>query len=340
MKDKLVTLIGGGGFVGRYVAQALLKAGARVRIAQRDPRQAYFLRPLGGLGQTQFVAVDVRKPETVARAVHGVDGVVNLVGALSGDFQGLHVDGATNVAQACAAAGVPALVHVSAIGADAQAESRYGRTKGEGEAAVRAAFASATIVRPSIVFGREDRFINRFAEMISTASAMPLVHVVPVLRANVKFQPVFVGDVAAGIVTALGDPERFGGRTIELGGPDVIAMGALQRWIAEEIGRDPTFVDVPDMVGGIISGAGFLPGAPITRDQWLMLQRDNVVSAGTEGFAALGITPAPLAAVAPNWLVRYRRNGRFAEIDRSAVIERSGQDPQDVERTVDIDRAA
>jgi NADH dehydrogenase len=340
MKDRLVTLIGGGGFVGRYVAQALLQAGARVRIAQRDPRQAYFLRPLGGLGPTQFVAVDVRKPETVARAVHGADGVVNLVGVLSGDVAGLHVAGARNVAEACAAAGVPALVHLSAIGADPEAESRYGRTKGEGEAAVRAAFPGATIVRPSIIFGREDRFINRFAEMISTASAMPLVHVVPVLRANVKFQPVFVGDVAAGIVTALGDPEEFGGKTIELGGPDVIAMGALQRWIAQEIGRDPSFVELPDVVGGIVANAGFLPGAPITRDQWLMLQRDNVVNAGAEGFAALGITPAPMAAVAPHYLVRYRRNGRFAAIDRSAVVERSGQDPAEVERTIDIDRAA
>lgn len=334
MKNKLVTLIGGGGFVGRYVAQALLKAGARVRVAQRDPRQAYFLRPQGGLGQTQFVAVDVRKPETIARAVHGVDGVVNLVGTLSGDFDGINAAGAKNVAEACAAAGVPALVHVSAIGADAGSEARCARTKGEGEAAVRAAFAGATIVRPSLVFGREDQFTNRFAAMIAKA---PMV---PVLRASVKFQSVFVGDVAAGIVAALGDPETFGGKTIELGGPDILSMGELLHWIAGQVCRDPAFVNVPDMVGGIIAGAGFLPGVPITRDQWMMLQRDNVVSAGAEGFVALGIAPAPLAAVAPSWLVRYRRNGRFAEIDRAAVVERSGQDPHEVERTVDIDRAA
>lgn len=334
MKDKLVTLIGGGGFVGRYVAQALLKAGARVRIAQRDPRQAYFLRPQGGLGQTQFVAVDVRKPETIARAVHGADGVVNLVGTLSGDFDGINAAGAKNVAEACAAAGVPALVHVSAIGADPESEARYARTKGQGEAAVRGAFPDATIVRPSLVFGREDQFTNRFAAMIAKA---PMV---PVLRASTKFQPVFVGDVAAGIVAALADAEAFGGKTVELGGPDILSMGELLHWIAGQICRDPAFVNVPDMIGGIIAGAGFLPGAPITRDQWMMLQHDNVVGAGTEGFAALGITPVPLAAVAPNWLVRYRRNGRFAEIDRSAVIERSGQDPQDVERTVDVDRAA
>ncbi|MGN6277153.1 MAG: complex I NDUFA9 subunit family protein [Sphingomonas sp.] len=330
MKNKLVTLIGGGGFVGRYVAQALLQAGARLRIAQRDPREAYFLRTQGGLGQTQFVAVDVRKPDTVARAIHGADAVVNLVGVLSGDFDGVHVAGAKAVAEACAAAGVHALVHLSAIGADANAESRYARSKGEGEAAVRAAFPNATILRPSIIFGREDRFINRFAEMISTATALPLVHVVPVLRAAVKFQPVFVGDVAAVAVKALADPETFGGKTFELGGPDVITMGDLQQWIAREIGRKPSFVNVPDAVGGMLAGAGFLPGAPITKDQWLMLQRDNVVGADAGGFAAFGIEPTPMAAVAPNYLVRYRRHGRFAEIDRAADAVRSGE----------VDRAA
>ena len=312
MKDKVVTLIGGGGFVGRYVAQALLTAGARVRIAQRDPRPAYFLRPLGGLGQTQFVAADVRKPETIARAVHGADGVVNLVGLLSGDLEGVHVDGAKAVAEACAAASVTALVHVSAIGADAGSESRYGRTKGEGEAAVRAAFPAATIVRPSIIFGREDAFINRFAGMIAKA---PLV---PVLRARVGFQPVYVADVAAAIVKALAGPGRFGGATVELGGPDVMTMGEVMRWTAHTIGRDPAFLDLPDRVGGMLAGAGFLPGAPITRDQWLMLQRDNVVDVDAAGFAAFGITPTPLAAVAPGWLVRFRRNGRFADMDRAA----------------------
>lgn len=313
MKDKLVTLIGGGGFVGRYVAQALLKAGARVRVAQRDPRQAWFIKPLGGLGQTQFVAADVRKPETVSRAVHGADAVVNLVGLLSGDLDAVHVSGARAVAEACAKAGIGAFVHVSAIGADPQSESRYARTKGEGEQAVRAAFPNATILRPSIIFGREDRFINRFAEMIVKAP------VVPVLRAPVKFQPVFVGDVAAAVARALANPEAFGGKTIELGGPDVLTMGELIRWTAKEIGRHRSFIDLPDTLGGAIAGMGFLPGAPITRDQWQMLQHDNVVGAGAEGFAALGISPTPLDSIAQSWLVRYRRHGRFgAEIDRAA----------------------
>jgi uncharacterized protein YbjT (DUF2867 family) len=318
MKDKLVTLIGGGGFLGRYVAQALLATGARVRIAQRDPRQAWFIKPLGGLGQTQFVATDIRKLETVARAVSGADAVVNLVGVLAGDFQGMHVDGARNVAIAARDAGAGALVHLSAIGADPAAASRYGRSKGEGEAAVSEAFPGATILRPSIVFGREDQFINRFAKMIATASGLPLVRVVPVLRAGVKFQPVFVADVAAAAVKALADPETFGGATYELGGPDVITMGALLRWIAREIGRDPSFVHLSDSIGSMLAGAGFLPGAPITRDQWLMLQNDNVVAADAKGFAAFGIKPRPLAAVAPDYLVRYRRNGRFADIDDAA----------------------
>lgn len=303
MKNRLVTLIGGGGFLGRYVAQELLAAGARLRIAQRDPREALFLKPLGGLGQTQFAAVDVRKPASIARAVQGADAVVNLVGVLKGNFQAVHVDGAQAVAEAAAAAGVPALVHVSAIGADPASPSAYGRSKGEGEAAVRAAFPAATILRPSLIFGREDQFVNRFAGMI----ALP---VVPVLRAGVKLQPVYVADVARAVVNALGG-EGAQGKTFELGGPDVLTMGALIRWIARAVGREPSIVEVPDVVGGLIAMGGFLPGAPITRDQWQMLQQDNVVAADAEGLAALGVSPTPMDAVAPAWLVQYRRHGRF-----------------------------
>jgi len=318
MKNKLVTLIGGGGFLGRYVAQDLLAAGARLRIAQRDPRTAYFLKPQGGLGQTQFVAVDVRKPETIARAVAGADAVINLVGTLKGDFAAIQADGARHVAEAAARAGVPALVHVSAIGADAESPSRYGRTKAEGEAAVRTAFPGATIVRPSIMFGREDGFINRFAAMIIRTGALPVPLPVPVLRAAEKFQPVFVGDVAAAIVAALADPDKAAGRTFELGGPDVITMGALIRWIAGAIGRTPNIVELPDLVGNLISFGGFLPGAPITRDQWLMLQTDNVVAPDAATLADLGVTPTPLDTVAPGWLVQYRRHGRFTTTTAAA----------------------
>ncbi|MGJ3647609.1 complex I NDUFA9 subunit family protein [Sphingomonas sp. GlSt437] len=305
MKDKLVTLVGGGGFLGRYIAQALLQAGARVRIAQRDPRAAQFIKPLGGLGQTQFVAADLRKPDSIARAVAGSDAVVNLVGILKGDFQRVHVDGARTVAEAAAQAGAGAFIQMSAIGADPASPSAYGRSKGEGEAAVRAAFPGATILRPSIVFGREDQFVNRFAGMIAAAP------VVPVVRAGVKFQPVFVGGVAAAAAAVLVDAGHHAGQLYELGGPDIVTMGELIRWIARETDRSPRIIDLPDAIAATIARFGFLPGAPISWDQWLMLQRDNVVAADALGLAALGVAPTPMAAVAPGWLVRFRPHGRF-----------------------------
>ncbi|WP_066653813.1 MULTISPECIES: complex I NDUFA9 subunit family protein [Sphingomonas] len=305
MNDKLVTLIGGGGFLGRYVAQALLEQGARVRIAQRNPKGALFLRPLGGLGQMQFVAADIRKPESIARAVQGSDGVVNLVGILKGNFESIQARGAGDLATAAAATGASALVHISAIGADAASASAYGRSKGEGEAAVLGAFPAATILRPSIVFGREDQFVNRFAAMIASAPA------VPVVRGVTKFQPVYVGDVARAVVAALAAPGQYGGRTFELGGPDVLSMRGLIDWIAAQTGQRPTIIDLPDAISAMIATFGFLPGAPITRDQWTMLQRDNVVAPGAAGLEAFGITPTPLDTVAPGWLVQYRRNGRF-----------------------------
>ena len=301
MTNKLVTRIGGGGFLGRYVARELMRDGTRVRVAQRDPRQAYFLRTQGGLGQTQFVAADIARPDTVARAVEGADAVVNLVGVMGGNMQRIHVDGARAVAEAARAAGVTALAHVSAIGADANGQAAYARSKGEGETAVRQAFPNATILRPSIVFGREDQFVNRFAGMVSAP-------VVPILRAGVKFQPVFAGDVGEAIAAALRHPEAHGGRTYELGGPDVISMGELVRWIAQTLGRKPNFIELPDFAGALLAR---LPGSPISWDQWLMLQQDNVAAAGTPGLAELGVTPEPLAAVAPEYLVRFRKAGRF-----------------------------
>ncbi len=305
--DKLVTLFGGGGFVGRYVAQQLYRLGVRVRIAQSDARRAFFLKPLGALGQTQFVAVDVRNPDQVAAAVKGSDAVVNLVGVLKGDFQGLHVEGARNVAEAAAAAGVSALVQVSAIGADPESPSAYGRSKGEGEIAVRQAFPGATIMRPSIVFGREDNFINRFAGM---ARLMP---VLPVMRGAAKFQPVYAGDLGKAISAAALDPRTHAGKTYELGGPQVLTMRELNEWIVEATGHNRTIVDIPDAVGRLIARlTGWLPGAPITWDQWLMLQQDNVVSDPERGLRAFGITPTPLVAVSEGWLTAYRRSGRFA----------------------------
>ncbi len=303
MKDSLVTVFGGGGFLGRQVAQALMAQGARVRVAQRDIATALRVKPLGGLGQTQFVAADITKPESVARAVAGSDVVINLVGVLAGDFDAVHHRGAANVAQAAAAADVGALVHVSAIGADPESPSAYGRSKAAGEAATKAAFPSATIIRPSIVFGPEDQFLNRFAEIISMAP------VIPVIGGATRFQPVYVKDVAHAIVNAAEAPAVHGGRTYELGGPQVMTMKEINGWIARAIGRERSLVDVPH---GLASLLAMLPGGPITRDQLAMLGRDNVVSAGADGLAALGVTPTPMAAVAENWLVRYRRHGRFA----------------------------
>lgn len=303
MKDRLVTMIGGGGFAGRYVAQALLKAGARVRIAQRDPRSAWFLKPLGGLGQTQFVAADVRRPDTLARAIAGSDAVVNLAGVFGSAMDAVNADGAGNAAKAAAAAGATAYVQISAIGADPESPSAYGRSKGEGEAQVRAAFPNATILRPSLMFGPEDQFVNRFAGIAARA---PFV---PVLKGGTRIQPVFVADVAAAIVKALDDPQRFGGQTLELGGPDVMTFTQFNKWVVETIGNGKPVVELPDFVGAGLATLGFLPGAPITWDQWLMLQQDNV--AAGDGLAALGVTPTPIGAAAPPWLIRYRKNGRF-----------------------------
>ncbi len=309
---ELVTLFGGGGFLGRYVAQALLQHGVRVRIVERDPKRAFFVKPLGGLGQTQFIAADVTKPDTVRRAVQGSDAVVNLVGLLSGKLQAVHVDGARNIAEAAAAAGVKALVHVSAIGADASSPTLYARTKAEGEIAVRRAFPAATIMRPSIIFGAEDNFVNRFAGMIQSGP------VVPILRAGTRFQPVFVADVAKAIASAVLDAERYAGRTFELGGPEAIAMGDLVRRTAQIIGANPIFLELPDSLGSLIARFGFLPGAPITHDQWQMLQTDNVVAQGADGLADLDVKPTAIEAVAPGWLVRYRRAGRFGAIRKAS----------------------
>ncbi len=304
--DRLVTLFGGGGFVGRYVAQALYRTGVRVRIAQRDPGQAFFLKPLGGLGQTHFVACDIRKPDQVIAAVRGSDAVVNLVGVFRNPYA-VNVDGARHVAEAARDAGVHALVHLSAIGADPSAKSDYGRSKGEGEEAVRAAFPGATLIRPSIVFGQEDDFVNRFAALAR------LLPVVPVIRGDTKFQPVYVADVGRAVCAAALDPTTHGAKTYELGGPEVMAMRTLNQRIGEATGHRRTLVDVPDALASAMAGLfGWLPGAPMTWDQWLMLQHDNVVSPGARGLKELGVAPTPLAAVAEEWLTSYRRHGRFA----------------------------
>jgi len=304
--DRLITLFGGGGFIGRYVAQALYAQGARVRIAAREPKRAYFLKPLGGLGQTQFVRADITDPTSVAAALVGADAAINLVGVLKGNFQALHVHGARNVAEAAVAADLDALVQVSAIGADPESESAYGRSKGEGEAAVRDAFPGATIARPSIVFGPEDDFVNKFARM---AQWLPAV---PVIRGDWKVQPVFAADLGTALAAAALDPGAYGGKAYEFVGPQVLTMNQLNAWIAQAIGRNRVIFDIPDAIARpMVRITGFLPGAPMTWDQWLMLQVDNV-STGLPGLDAFGLRGTPLAAVAETWLTSYRRHGRFA----------------------------
>jgi uncharacterized protein YbjT (DUF2867 family) len=303
MQGKLVTIFGGSGFLGRYVAQALLAGGARVRIACRNPAGAMHIKPLGNLGQVQLIAADVRKPASVARAVADADAVVNLAGSFD-NMDAIQNIGAGNVAKASAAAGVGAFVHMSAIGADTKSDADYGRSKAAGEAAVRAALPNANILRPSIIFGREDQFINRFAGLIR------MLPVVPVIGAATKFQPVFVGDVAKAVAAALA---AKGGETFELGGPEMFSMLELNRWIAQAIGRNPAFLEVPDFAAELLAKTtGWLPGAPITVDQLKMLGRDNVVTS-QDGLAAFGIVPTPLDAVAHDWLNIYRKHGRFGQ---------------------------
>jgi NADH dehydrogenase len=306
--DRLVTLFGGSGFLGRYTAQSLFGPGVRVRIAERQPRRAFFLKPLSTLGTLQYAAVDIRDRDAVRAAVRGSDAVINLVGTLKGDFQGIHVDGARNIAEAAAEAGASALVHVSAIGADAGSEaSNYYRTKGEGEDAVRAAFPGATILRPSALFGREDNFVNRFAGIAR------LSPVLPVIRPKARLQPVYAADAGRAVRAAALDPKAYGGRTYELGGPEVLTMRELMEWVNETTGHNRSVVDVPDAVAGAIARfGGWAPGAPLTWEQWQMLQKDSVVSAGTPGLEAFGIMKTPLIAVSEGWLTSYRRAGRFA----------------------------
>ena len=303
--NRIVTVFGGGGFIGRYVCELLFKRGLRVRVACRDPRQAYFLQPLAGVGQWGAVRSDVGNRDSVSAAVDGAWAVINLVGTFSGSLYRAHVEGAKNVAEAARDAGATSLVHISAIGADPSAESVYGQTKGEGEHAIRTAFPSATIIRPSIVFGPEDDLTNRLAAL----SRLP---VLPVVAAARRFQPVYVKDLAEAIATAALDPKTHGGKTYEIGGPQVMTMEDIYAGAARAAGREPQLLDLPNFASAFLSLFGFLPGAPLTRDQWKMLQRDNLPAKKSQGIEAFGIEPTALDAVAPDWLQRFRQGGRWS----------------------------
>jgi uncharacterized protein YbjT (DUF2867 family) len=303
--EQLVTIFGGAGFIGRYVCEFLFRSGIRVRVASRDPRNDYFLQPLAQVGQFGFEKADITNLESVRNAVKSATAVINLCGVFGHAMHKIHVEGAQNVAEAAGEAGAGALVHVSAIGASLESQSSYGQTKAEGEEAVRKAFPNATIVRPSLVFGPEDQLTNRFAAM----ARLPFL---PVIAAKRNFQPVYVRDLAKAIAMAALDSGRFGGKTYEIAGPQVMSMAELHHAILEITGQKPEVVHMPDLFGAALSWFGWLPGAPLTRDQWMMLQRDNVPSGRLPGLEAFGINPTPLAAVAYEWLGRFHRGGKFA----------------------------
>jgi uncharacterized protein YbjT (DUF2867 family) len=301
----LVTIFGGDGFLGRYIVQALLKSGARVRVASRNPKRGWHLKAQSNLGQIAFIPADITRPNTLARAVEGADIVINLVGILRGKFDAVHRDGAQAVAQAARNSGVTSFIHMSAIGADPESPSAYGRSKGAGELAVATTFPSATIIRPSIIFGREDSFINRFAQLIR------LLPIVPVIGGNTRFQPVYVGDVAQMVAMIVHQPAHYAGKIIEIGGPAQMTMRDINEWIAKSINAHKFFIAFPSMIAAAMAQmTGWLPFAPITKDQWLMLQSDNIVS-GTNGLDEAGITPTSIESIAENWLVIYRKHGRF-----------------------------
>lgn len=311
-----VTLIGGSGFVGRHVAQALARAGHRVRIVARNPNLAYALRVAGDVGQVELIRADVRKPGTLDAAISGSDAVVYLVGALfergGQTFDALSNLGAGHAAKAAAKAGVKNFVLVSAIGANAASPAKYARAKAAGEAAVRAAFPKATILRPSLIFGPEDQFFNRFAALAGVLPALPLIG-----GGHSLFQPVYVGDVAAAVAAVLRDPDQRG-QVIELGGPGVYSFKTLLEMVCAEAQRDVALVPVPMALAamkGAVLGAvcKILPIAPpLTLDQVRLLASDNVVSKGAKTLADLGVTPTALEAILPHQLMRYRPRGQFS----------------------------
>ncbi len=303
---KVATVFGGSGFIGRYVVQRLAQQDYVVRVAVRDPAGARFLQTQGRVGQIVPLAAPVTEAAAVARAVVGAEVVVNLVGILyerrAGDFGRIQAEAPGALGRAASAAGVQRLVHLSAIGADSASPSLYAKSKSEGEVAVLSGFPGATVLRPSVVFGPEDQFFNRFAAMVR----LPLM---PVVSGATRFQPVYVGDVADAVAAAIAQPETAG-KTYELGGPRAMTMREVLRFILDTTRRNRPMVEMP--IGLMRRAAGILqrlPAPPLTEDQLLLLQRDNVVSGTLPGFAELGLTPKAVEAVVPGYLKRFRAGG-------------------------------
>jgi uncharacterized protein YbjT (DUF2867 family) len=312
MDAKLVTIFGGSGFLGRHTVRALARAGWRIKIATRHPARGFFLRPLGTVGQIDFVKCDVSDADSVAAAVTGASAVINLTGILfqkGQTFEDVQAEGAANIAKAAADAGVTALVHVSAIGADGESDSDYAATKAQGEQFVREAFAEAVILRPSIIFGPEDGFFNKFAGLARFLPMLPLVG-----GGHTRFQPVFVGDVAAAIVTCLTSPAARG-RTFELGGPGIYSFKELLQMILRETGRRRLLVPLPFALASVQAAfLQLLPNPLLTMDQVKLLKKDNVVAPTAAGLADLGITPTSVEAVIPSYLWRFRAKGEYADM--------------------------
>ena len=308
--QRLATVFGGSGFIGRYVVRDLAVRGWLVRAAVRRPDEALFLKTSGALGQITPVAANIRDRASVMRAVAGAEAVINLVGILHEGgrqkFQSVQADGPRIIAEEAAKAGVRHLVHISAIGADPNSSSAYARTKAAGEAGVRQAFAGATILRPSIVFGPEDDFFNRFARMAMLSPALPLIG-----GGTTRFQPVYVGDVAEAVMRAIETPEAAG-KTYELAGPKAYSFAELLRLMLTEIGRKRLLLPLPFPIASLMGAVmQCLPNPQLTADQVRLLKRDNVPSAGSAGLADLGITPTGVEAIIPTYLDRYRARSYY-----------------------------
>lgn len=310
MRDPVVTVFGGSGFIGRYVVEKLAKRGWMIRVAVRRPDDALFLKTAGQLGQIAPIAANIRDQRSVEAVIAGADAVINLVGILfeSGPqrFAKVQAEGPGRIAAAAAAAGVRQMVHISAIGADSASPAAYGRSKAAGEQAVRAAFPAATILRPSIVFGPEDGFFNRFAAMTRLSPALPLIG-----GGRTRFQPVYVVDVADAVLAALERPDAAG-QIYELGGPGTYSFRELMQLLLQEIGRRRLLIPIPFALASL-QGAllQYLPSPPLTLDQVRLLKRDNVVSPGAKGLADLGIAPTAVEVILPTYLDKYRPRGGY-----------------------------
>jgi NADH dehydrogenase len=305
----LVTVFGGSGFIGRYLVKRLLQQGVRVRVAIRRPEEGLFLKTMAAIGQIDLCQANIRNRASIERAVAGADAVVISVGVLHSagaqTFEAVHARGPGLIARAAAAAGVKQLVHISAIGADPESPSRYARSKAQGEELVRREFPGATIVRPSIVFGPEDGFFNRFANLARYTPVLPLIG-----GGDKKMQPVYVADVADGLMAILNG--GIAGKTFEFGGPRAYTFRELMQLVCDVTCRRRFLVPVPvQAVLPLAAIAELSPfGPPLTRDQVKLLQMDNVVAPGAAGLGDLGITPAPAEGIVESYLFRYRRGGQ------------------------------